>query len=360
MTTTDPGGGRPGSDRDSATPVLGATSAPLTSEYDVAMLDLDGVVYIGADAVPGAAKHLGNASSSGMQLAYVTNNASRTPATVASHLRELGVPADDDDVVNSAQAAARLVSARVEAGSAVYVIGGEGLFVALEELGLQPVQDVDADPAAVVSGYHPDLRWKTVIDGAILVRNGLPWIVSNTDLTVPTPHGPGPGNGVLVRAVAEYAQVEPVVAGKPEPPLFEETLRRVGGRRPLVVGDRLDTDIEGAVRTGYDSLLVMTGVTGLDELVSAPMGSRPTYISADLGGLLTAQSSPSAEAGGWELGGWRAEVDGVDLVVTGDGSTDDWWRVVSVAAWEHLDRAGGPVDTGRLSPPERGEASSGG
>ncbi len=354
MTTTGPSEGR----QDVET-VLGVTSAPLTSEYDVAMLDLDGVVYIGADAVPGAAKHLEAAASAGMQLAYVTNNASRTPSTVAAHLRELGVPADDDDVVNSAQAAARLVSKQVPAGSAVYVIGGEGLFVALEELGLRPVQDVDADPAAVVSGYHPDLRWKTVIDGAILVRNGLPWIASNTDLTVPTPNGPGPGNGVLVRAVAEYAQVEPVVAGKPEPPLFEETLRRVGGRRPLVVGDRLDTDIEGAVRTGYDSLLVMTGVTGLPELVSAAVGSRPTYVSSDLAGLLTTHSSPVAEAGGWELAGWRAELDGAELVVTGEGDQDDWWRVVAVAAWAYLDETGGAADTGRLTPPERQESTSG-
>ena len=353
MTTTGPRDGR-----ENVEPVLGRSSTPLTSEYDVAMLDLDGVVYIGADAVPGAAEHLEAAASAGMHLAYVTNNASRTPSTVAAHLRELGVPADDDDVVTSAQAAARLVSEQVAAGSAVYVIGGEGLVVALEELGLRPVQDVDVDPTAVVSGYHPDLRWETVIDGAILVRNGLPWIASNTDLTVPTPHGPGPGNGVLVRAVAEYAQVEPVVAGKPEPPLFEETLRRVGGRRPLVVGDRLDTDIEGAVRTGYDSLLVMTGVTGLAELVTAPVGSRPTYVSSDLGGLLTTHGSPVAESGGWELAGWRAEVEGAELVVSGAGDPDDWWRVVAVAAWAHLDETGEALDTGRLSQPERQESTS--
>jgi ribonucleotide monophosphatase NagD (HAD superfamily) len=259
-------------------------------------------------------------------------------------------------VVTSAQAAARLVSEQVDEGAAVFVIGGEGLFVALEELSLRPVQEIDADPVAVVSGYHPDLRWRTVINGAILVRNGLPWVASNTDLTVPTPHGPGPGNGVLVRAVAEYAQVEPTVAGKPEPPLFEETLRRVGGRRPLVVGDRLDTDIEGAVRTGYDSLLVMTGVTGLTELVAAAPGGRPTYVSADLGGLLTEHPRPDETGGGWQLGGWTAELDGASLVVTGGGSLDDWWRLVASAAWAHLDNSGSPVDTGRLAPPEPGDA----
>jgi ribonucleotide monophosphatase NagD (HAD superfamily) len=115
-------------------------------------------------------------------------------------------------------------------------------------VGLRPVQSLDEEPVAVVSGYHPDLRWRTGIDGAILVKRGLPWVASNTDLTVPTPAGPGPGNGVLVRAVQEFAEVTPRVAGKPEPPLIEETVRRVGGDRPLMVGDRLDTDIEGAVR----------------------------------------------------------------------------------------------------------------
>ena len=348
MTSTDP-----------ATHRLGATAEPLATEYDVAMLDLDGVVYIGGDAVPGAAEHLAAAADAGMHLAYVTNNASRTPSTVAAHLRELGIEADAHDVVNSAQAAARLLSEKVGAGATVFVIGGEGLFVALEELDLTPVQDIDADPVAVVSGYHPDLRWKTVIDGAILVRKGLPWIASNTDLTVPTPHGPGPGNGVLVRAVADYAQVQPVVAGKPEPPLFEETLRRVGGERPLVVGDRLDTDIEGAVRTGYDSLLVMTGVTGLDELVGAAPDRRPTYVSADLAGLLTSHGRPLEEGNGWELGGWRAAVEDTALSVTGDGSADDWWRVVAAAAWEHLDRDGEAADTGRLDPPQPRDTAGG-
>ena len=332
---------------------LRASSVPLSESYDVAMLDLDGVVYIGADAVPGAAKHLSAAASSGMSLAYVTNNAARTPRTVAEHLRVLGVPASDDDVVTSAQAAARLVSERVEPGAAVFVIGGEGLFEALTELGVRPVQTLDADPVAVVSGYHPELRWRTVIDGAILVRQGVPWVASNTDLTVPTPHGPGPGNGVLVRAVAEFAQVDPVVAGKPETPLFEETLRRVGGERPLVVGDRLDTDIEGAVRAGYDSLLVMTGVTGLDELVAARPGRRPTYLAADLGGLLTEHGCPEQDGDGWELGGWQGGVRAAKLELSGDGTVDDWWRVVARAAWDHLDRTGDTVDTDGLAPPER-------
>jgi HAD superfamily hydrolase (TIGR01450 family) len=288
--------------------VLHASERPLWDAYDVAMLDLDGVVYVGPAAVPDAPAHLDAARQAGMQLAYVTNNASRTPDTVAQHLRDLGVDAADEDVVTSAQAAARLLSERLPEGSAVFVIGGRGLEVALTELALRPVQDRSEQPVAVVSGFSPDLRWGTVMTGAILVREGLPWVASNTDLTVPTADGPGPGNGALVGVVARFAEREPVVAGKPQPPLFEETLRRVGGERPLVVGDRLDTDIEGATKAGYDSLLVMTGVTGLTELVSAAPELRPTYVAADLGGLSAAQEEPVDRDGATVVGGWRAAV----------------------------------------------------
>ena len=336
--------------------VLRECDVALTERYDLAMLDLDGVVYIGPDVVPGAAEQIERAVSAGMHVAFVTNNASRTPADVAAHLRELGVHAEEDDVVTSAQAAATLLADDLAEGSPVFVIGGEGLEAALTACGLRPVQSMDDDPVAVVSGYHPDLRWRTVIDGAILVRRGLPWVASNTDMTVPTPAGPGPGNGVLVRAVQEFAEVTPRVAGKPEPPLVEETVRRVGGSRPLMVGDRLDTDIEGAVRAGCDSLLVMTGVTGLEELVGAAPDRRPTYLAADLHGLHVAHPAPRQEDDAWTCGGWVARVaDGRVLEVSGgeegDGSDDDWWRVVAAAAWSHLDAGGDPVEVSRLAAP---------
>jgi glycerol 3-phosphatase-2 len=331
--------------------VLHASESPLWDTYDVAMLDLDGVVYVGSEAVPGAPAHLDAAREAGMQLAYVTNNASRTPDAVAQHLRDLGVDAADGDVVTSAQAAARLLSEQLPGGSPVFVIGGRGLEVALTELGLRPVQDRHERPVAVVSGFSADLRWGTVMTGAILVREGLPWVASNTDATVPTADGPGPGNGALVGAVARFAEREPVVAGKPQSPLFEETLRRVGGERPLVVGDRLDTDIEGATRVGYDSLLVMTGVTGLVELVSASAELRPTYVAADLAALGHAQQEPTGREGATVVGGWQAVVERGSLAVRGDGSPDEWWQAVAAAGWRHLDATGRAADVSGLRPP---------
>jgi glycerol-1-phosphatase len=331
--------------------VLRASPEALWSAYDVAMLDLDGVVYIGPEAVIGAPEHLTRAAEAGLHLAYVTNNASRTPSAVAAHLRRLGLRVDDGDVVTSAQAAARLLGDRLDPGSPVFVIGGEGLEVALSEQGLDPVQDREADPVAVASGYSGELRWSTVVAGALLVRDGLPWVASNTDMTVPTPHGPGPGNGALVGVVARFAGREPVVAGKPEPPLFEETLRRVGGSRPLVVGDRLDTDIEGANRTGYDSLLVMTGVTGLSELVGAAPAQRPTYVAADLGALGRAHQQPAATDGTVTCDGWHAAVVDGALRVDGSGGPDGWWQAVATASWQHLDATGTPADVAGARPP---------
>ena len=332
---------------------LAASGEPLQQAYDLAMLDLDGVVYVGRQAVPGAADHLRDARGAGMNLAFVTNNASRPPRTVAEHLTELGVEAAADDVVTSAQAAARVLSEELDEGAKVFVIGGEGLFEALEERGLRPVQRLSAEPEAVVSGFHPDLRWATVIEGAIGVRNGLTWVASNTDMTVPTPAGPGPGNGVLVRAVAEFAEVRPTVAGKPEPPLFHETQRRVGGERPLVVGDRLDTDIEGARRAGYDSLLVMTGVTDLAVLAGALEDQRPTYVAADLGGLAVAHAARVVDDATSQVGGWAARVEGGGLRVEGEGDVHAWWQAVAAAAWAHLDGTGEAASTEGLAPPER-------
>jgi len=332
--------------------VLQASDDVLWHAYDLAMLDLDGVVYVGPQAVPGAAQHLARARDAGMTLAFVTNNASRTPGDVAAHLRELGVEAVDDDVVTSAQAAARLLRERLPDGSAVFVIGGRGLEVALAERGLRPVRDRDAGPVAVVSGFARDVSWGRVMDGAMLVRDGLPWVASNTDLTVPTPHGPGPGNGMLVGVVARFSERTPDVAGKPEPPLFAETLRRVGGRRPLVVGDRIDTDIEGARRGGYDSLLVMTGVTGAAELAEVPPRLRPSYVGADLGALAVRHDAPVvARPGSVDVAGWTATVrDGV-VRLRGEGDRHAWWQALAVAAWQHLDTAGSPVDVSQVVAP---------
>ena len=318
----------------------------LARRYDVALLDLDGVVYRGADPVPGAPQALAAARAAGMRLAFVTNNASRPPEAVADHLVELGVDARPDEVVTSAQAASAMLVDLIGSGGRVLVIGGVGLRSAVAEVGLVAVPSYDAvpGPQAVIQGFSPDLAYEDLVQATFAVAAGALWVATNTDATIPTGRGLQPGNGTLVAAVATATGKRPLVAGKPERALVDEAVRRSGATRPLCVGDRLDTDIEGAVRAGLDSLLVLTGVSSLADLLAAPSDRRPTYLGADLTALATSPV-PLADlpgAASATRSGWRAEADGSQVVLARDpGATGgDVWdalRLLVVAGWAVTD-----------------------
>jgi glycerol-1-phosphatase len=327
-----------------------ASERPLSEGYDAALLDLDGVVYLGGAAIPGAADALTEARRRGMRLAFVTNNASRSPSAITAQLTGLGVDATPADVVTSAQAAAHLIADRLPPGSPVLVVGGIGLRLALRERGLRPVSTAADKPAAVVQGYAPDVGYPLLAEAAVAVRDGAWYVASNADLTLPTPRGPQPGNGSLVQVIVSATGVQPVVAGKPEPPLHAESVERVGAKRPLVVGDRLDTDIEGSVRVGADSMLVFTGVTRPADAVLAGPQHRPTYLAHDLAGLLEPHPPVSVAGEEFRCGGWTARVspgpgggpegDGRagQLEIAGRGEPLDGLRALCAAAW-----SGGPV-----------------
>lgn len=310
-------------------------TASLLSEHDLLVLDLDGVVYVGPDAVPGAVDALAAASQAGVALRYVTNNASRTPAQVAAHLRRLGVPARDTEVVTASQAAARLVAEKTGPGAAVLAVGGPGVAAALRAAGLTVVTSADDRPGAVVQGYGPDVGWPQLTEAALAVRGGALWVATNLDATLPTPRGPAPGNGSLVAAVRTATGAEPLVAGKPEPALFR--LAATGARSPLVIGDRLDTDVAAARRAGMRSLLVLTGVTGPDELLRAAPDERPDLVCADLEGLCRPPAVARRVAGAWECGDSRAEVVDGALHVGGAGDPVDALRAAAAAAWDAAD-----------------------
>ncbi|WP_416975327.1 HAD hydrolase-like protein [Streptomyces sp. 4F14] len=319
----------------------------LSEAYDTALLDLDGVVYAGGNAIAYAVESLHSARAGGMRLAYVTNNALRTPDTVADHLTELGIDTAPEDVITSAQAVARLISEQVPAGARVLVIGGEGLRVALRERGLVPVESADDDPAAVVQGYGgPELPWGRFAEASYAVARGVPWFASNTDLTIPSGRGIAPGNGAAVQVVRIATGAEPQVAGKPLPPMHRETILRTGAERPLVVGDRLDTDIEGAFNGEVDSLLVLTGVTDGAQLLAAPPQHRPTYVDRDLRGLLTGQPEVVADGPGFRCGGWTATA-GETLELTGEGDELDGLRALCAAAWTAAGEGSCELDGGK-------------
>ncbi len=315
------------------TGTLRGSADPLDTAYDVALLDLDGVVYLGGTAIPGAAQALRKAESAGMRLAYVTNNAFRTPAAVAALLTSFGAPATAPDVVTSAQAAARLLAERLPAGAPVLVIGGTGLRMAVRERGLRPVSTVADRPQAVVQGYSPDVGYSVLAEGGLAVAAGALFVATNGDLTLPSRRGRQPGNGSLVQVIATATGVQPLVAGKPEPPLHRESVLRTGAKHPLVVGDRLDTDIEGARRVGADSMLVLTGVTDPADAVLASPSQRPTYLAEDLAGLLEPHPDVTSLDGAFSCEGWTARWAQEHLELTGDGERIDGLRALCAAAW---------------------------
>jgi glycerol 3-phosphatase-2 len=325
-------------------------TAPLHEKYDVALLDLDGVVYLGGTAIPGAPPALQRARSAGMHLAYVTNNASRTPAAVAELLRSMDVPASEADVVTSPQAAARLLADKLPPGAPVLVIGSLALRMAVRERGLRPVSSAAQRPLAVVQGYAPGIDYQALAEGGLAVDAGALFVGTNADSTLPGPRGVQPGNGALLRVIARATGVEPVIAGKPELPLHHESIIRTGARRPLVVGDRLDTDIEAANRAAADSLLVFTGVSRPAELPVAPPEHRPTYLALTLDALTEAYPDVAVEDDAATCNGWTArwqsrhgDGGGASITLDGAGAPIDGLRALCAAAWSREGTTAGAV-----------------
>lgn len=254
----------------------------LRDGYEALLLDLDGTLYRGSAVIEGGPAELADGRQ---RLVYVTNNASRAAGSVAAHLAEMGYPATEAEVVTSAQAAARLLAGRVEQGAEVLVVGTDDLAAEVKSVGLQPVRRATETVAAVVQGHSPQTAWPDLAEASYALRAGAVWVAANTDRTLPNERGLAPGNGAMVAALRAASDREPEVAGKPFAPLLENALERAGTRAALVVGDRLDTDIDGAENVAVDSLLVLTGVSTIDELAGLPTHRWPTYIASSLAAL---------------------------------------------------------------------------
>ncbi|WP_194408854.1 HAD-IIA family hydrolase [Microbacterium cremeum] len=313
------------------------TAAPLDG-VDVVLADLDGVVYAGAGALPYAVESL-EAAREGRALGYITNNASRTDASVAAHLTELGLATAARDVVTSPQAAMRLLSSRIAPGSTVLVVGGDGLVVEVEKAGFVVTRSADEHPAAVVQGFAPEVGWAQLAEAAFALKvpeeeGGIPWIATNTDWTIPQSRGVAPGNGTLVSAVHTAVGRLATVAGKPEVPIFEEATARFGAQRPLFLGDRLDTDILGANRAGMASALVLTGIDRPKHVLAAPEGSRPTYILGDLRELHEPYPEVQVRDGVATVRGARVAIDDPDIRIVSEGERPiDLVRAGAAAIW---------------------------
>ncbi len=315
-----------------------AGAAPLDG-VDAVLADLDGVVYASHRPIPHAVESL-NRAAERCRLGYITNNASRTDATVAAQLRELGLHTHAEDVVTSPQAAMRLLAARVAPGSTILVVGGDGLVVEVEKAGFAVTRSADDDPAAVVQGFAPDVGWMQLAEAAYALKvpeeeGGIPWIATNTDWTIPQARGIAPGNGTLVSAVHTATGRLATVAGKPETPIFEEAVARFGAEHPLFLGDRLDTDIMGAHRAGIPSALVLTGIDRPKHLLAAPPDSRPTYVLTDLRELHEPYPVVTVKEGTVSVGTSRVRVEGPDVRILDAGDRQiDLLRAAAKAIWD--------------------------
>jgi HAD superfamily hydrolase (TIGR01450 family) len=307
---------------------------PLTG-VDLVLADLDGVVYRGAGPIAHAVESI-NGIDSSIRVAYITNNASRTDATVASHLTELGLHVAPEDVVTSPQAAVTVLKGLVPPGSTILVVGGDGLVDELIKGGFAVTRSALDSPAAVIQGFAPEVGWLQLAEAAFALNGDgttgdLPWVATNTDWTIPQARGTAPGNGTLVSAVHTAVGRLPIVAGKPEVAIFHEAMTRFGASSPIMIGDRLDTDILGANRAGIPSVLVLTGIDQAKQVLAAVPQERPTYILDDLRGL----AAPYPET-------IVTEVDGATLTTVGSATVRRTGNALSIDAGTGIDllRAG--------------------
>jgi HAD superfamily hydrolase (TIGR01450 family) len=317
--------------------MLLSNDRPLAEVYDLALVDLDGVAYRGHDPIEHAAGSLSEARTRGMSLVFVTNNASREPGSVAEQLTGLGISATPEEVMTAAQAAAALLTRHIEVGARVLVVGGAGLLTAVTAAGFEVVSTADERPVAVVQGFAPTVGWRELAQAAYAVEQGALHVASNLDLSLPTERGFAPGNGALVGAVRAATGVAPLSAGKPQPDMYRLAVDRSGAANPLVIGDRLDTDLGGAVAAGYPGLHVLTGVSSARDAVLAPPSERPSYLAADLRGLLERHEAPAERDGWWVLGDAAARVVDGRLELHDGVAGVDVARVACAAVWTASD-----------------------
>ena len=331
---------------------LRGSGAALAEEYDCALLDLDGTAWSGDETIEHAAASVVEAREAGMASAFVTNNAMRTPQQVADKLNSMDFAATPDMIMTSAMDIAAIMAEELEAGSKVFVIGGAGLRLALEERGFVLVDSADDEPAAVVQGLDKKVDWALLSEGAFAIERGAAFFASNLDATLPIERGQALGNGSLVRAIQHATRKRPIAGGKPEPGIYRRASELVGAQNPIAVGDRLETDIMGAVAAGVPALHVLTGVHQARDVIRAPRGQRPSYLAIDMRGLLEAHPAPKHHRDGtWTCGvsqvakATRSGVltlDDVELTEPVTISIDSY-RALAAAAWEYADGAGSPV-----------------
>jgi HAD superfamily hydrolase (TIGR01450 family) len=263
-----------------------AEDGTLAGRFRGVVFDLDGVVYLGDEVIEAAPAALDQVRGLGVAVAFVTNNSYRPPDLVVEKLHRLGVKAAPEEVLTSSQALVRLLGGPAGlAGVKVLVVGGPGLRQALEAAGARLVDGPAWREAEVVAvGFDPDLTYARVRDATLAIRAGARFVGSNPDTTLPAPDGLWPGAGATLALLGASTGVRPEVAGKPERALLDTAAAAIGPGPYLMVGDRADTDLDGAHRLGWATALVLSGVTRVADLPD--LAAAPDHLLRDVGGLL--------------------------------------------------------------------------
>lgn len=306
----------------------------LIDNFDSLFLDLDGVVYRGAEAIDGAVGAINRAAALGKKIAYITNNASRTPQAIAEQLNGYGLTVQPEQIIGSAAAGVRLLATKVPAGAKVLVVGGEGLRREVSDSGFELVEDASSQPDAVIQGFSKDIGWQQLAEAAFAIQAGAIWVATNQDWTLPLERGIAPGNGTLVGAVHTAVGILPEFAGKPFRPIFDAALQQMQVQRPLMIGDRLDTDIKGAITAGIQSATVMTGVVGNKELLGAKTDERPNFVLTDMNDLFADYPEAKPTKHGVRVGKSEVELLGDRVLLTaGHPATIDTLRAATNLIW---------------------------
>lgn len=326
---------------------LHGSRKPLVETADVLLIDLDGVCYAGTRDIPHAAAGLAAARESGVKFQFLTNNASRTPEQVAEKLKGHGIAADPTEVMTAAMDAVEILTQKIEPESKVLVIGTQALIDTVAKAGFEVVSKASEQPVAVIQGYGPEVGWRQLSEAAYAISAGALFMATNLDATLPTEDGFALGNGSLVAAVEHATGQKPFAGGKPFAGIYRKAAAHAGATKPLAVGDRLDTDIAGAVAADMLSLHVLTGVSDAKAVALAYPDRRPSYLGLDLTDLIRVHPGPVHQpTGAWTSGESAAFMVAEDGRVMRDEEPVDNGQILSLedyralvaAVWDARDR----------------------
>lgn len=258
----------------------------LADDFDGLLVDLDGVVWIGREMVPGAVEALRELLGGGTEIVFVTNNPGEPAAAYIERLREAGIPVGDDRVVTAGDATASLAAESAGAGAATFVIGASAFHETAADAGLKLLEGEATRKAEVVlvSG-HRGFDYEELLTATLALRGGAALFATSRDPTLPMPGGAWPGTGAILAAVETASGATATIGGKPEPRLFELARGRIAAaKRVAMIGDRISSDVDGGRRAGLETILVLSGATSREEAEAAV--PQPDRIAQDLAALV--------------------------------------------------------------------------